>query len=142
MRATLFLMIAAPAAALAQEAAPPEPAKQRSATCWAASLKAKPKADGSEDWHFVRGLKLHDQDGRVAVPSSAGSRPVVLRMRNVYWQEGPNRPSLVLYVHTPDNLDRAVSYSWADPRATRVGINLRWMQASCTIDQAQEETKP
>ena len=27
---------------------------------------------------------------------------------------------------------RAVSYGWADPGAKRLGINLRWMQASCS----------
>jgi hypothetical protein len=58
-------------------------------------------------------------------------------MRNVVWAQGPNRPSVVLYVHTPDDPDRAAAYSWADPDAKRIGINLRWMQASCTIDESK-----
>lgn len=111
--------------------------RARTATCWGSSLKATRKADGGEDWTFESGLKLHDQGGRVAFGGAAGSRPVVLRMRNVVWPSGRNRPSLVLYVHTPDDPDRAVSYSWADPDARRIGINLRWMQASCTIDGAE-----
>ena len=53
-------------------------------------------------------------------------------MRNVRWPYGNNRPSLVLYAYRPDK-DRAVSYAWADPSAQRIGINLRWMQASCTL---------
>jgi len=57
---------------------------------------------------------------------------VGIKMRNVRWPYGNNRPSLVLYAYRPDE-DRAVSYAWADPSAQRIGINLRWMQASCTL---------
>jgi hypothetical protein len=113
--------------------------RARPVSCWGSSLKATRKADGSEDWTFDAKLKLHDQGGRVTFGGTDGSRPVVLRMRNVVWPSGPNRPSLVLYVHTPEEPDRAVSYSWADPDAKRIGINLRWMQASCTIDSPAGE---
>ena len=113
--------------------------RARAATCWSALLKKDRKPNGDEDWHFARGLKLHDGGGRVAV-SAEGAPAAILRMRNVAWPSGPNRPSLVLYVHTPDDPERAVSYAWADPQAKRVGINLRWMQASCTIDNPGEET--
>jgi hypothetical protein len=34
-----------------------------------------------------------------------------------------------------------VSYAWADEGAARVGINLRWMQASCTIDGAENPSQ-
>lgn len=114
--------------------------RARTATCWSALLRDKPKPDGSEDWFFARGLKLHDGGGRVRV-QDADAKPAVLRMRNVAWPSGPNRPSLVLYIHTPAQPDRAVSYAWADPGAKRVGLNLRWMQASCTIDELEGETK-
>ncbi|MCU0882657.1 MAG: hypothetical protein MUF14_08335, partial [Hyphomonadaceae bacterium] len=49
----------------------------------------------------------------------------------VEWPFGTNRPSLTLYVLDQDS-DRAVSYAWGDYDADRLGINLRWMQASCT----------
>jgi hypothetical protein len=121
--------------------------RARPATCWASMLKRTRKPDGAEDWTFHPGLKLHDQGGRVR--AGGGDAPqAVLRMRNVVWPSGPNRPSLVLYVHTPDSPERAVSYAWADPGAARIGINLRWMQASCTIDgreppsPALKEPKP
>lgn len=106
-------------------------------TCWASIRKAALKPDGSEDWSFERGIKLHDAGGRALV-SSGEPQPqaMVLRMRNVVWSEGPNRPSLVLYIHKPDEPARAISYAWADPDAKRVGINLRWVQASCTRDPA------
>lgn len=96
-------------------------------TCWAAI----PKAAGG--WWGARDLKLHDQGGmaRLATDEPMPQR-FDLRMRNVVWAKGPNRPSLVLYVHEPGN-PHAVAYAWADPGATRVGLNLRTVQASCTL---------
>lgn len=112
--------------------------RARPVSCWVAIPREARKPDGSIDWYFVRDLRLHDQGGRVnAGGGSSGARPLVLRMRNVVWAQGPNRPSVVLYVHTPDEPDRAAAYSWADPDAKRIGINLRWMQASCTIDESK-----
>lgn len=114
--------------------------RARTATCWGAAPKAVKKPDGSEDWAGARDLKLHDQGGRVSFGGgTTGAPEVILRMRNVIWPSGPSRPSLVLYVHRPDAPDKAVSYSWADPSAKMIGINLRWMQASCTIDTVPEE---
>lgn len=113
--------------------------RARSATCWVAVRKDKPKSDGSTDWHFVRDVKLHDQGGRARAGAGAsGAQEVIIRMRNVIWPPPTtNKPSIVLYIHKADEPDRAESYSWADPGAARIGINLRWMQASCGIDGAE-----
>lgn len=118
--------------------------RARPATCWTAIPKKQPKADGSPDWFFVRDVKLHDQGGRALVGGGgSGADPLVIRMRNVVWppsadgKPATNKPSIVLYVHKPDQPDRAESYVWADPGAARIGINLRWMQASCGIDGAE-----
>jgi hypothetical protein len=120
--------------------------RARPATCWTAIPKKKPKPDGSPDWFFVRDVKLHDQGGRALVGGGdTGADPLVIRMRNVIWppsadgKPATNKPSIVLYVHKPDQPDRAESYVWADPGAARIGINLRWMQASCGIDGAEPE---
>lgn len=103
--------------------------------CWVSVKREGEKPGGGEDWSFHRDLMLHDQGGRIAVAAEGARAPgVVIRMRNVVWPApSPNRPSLVLYVHQPDEPDRAVAYSWADPGARLVGLNLRWMQASCTL---------
>ena len=113
--------------------------RARPVECWAAARKTQPKADGSPDWLFVQKLDLHDQGGRVMVGGGdSGAEPLILRMRAVHWPKpSTNRPSMVLYVHKADNPDSAVSYSWADIDASRVGLNLRWMQASCTIKGAE-----
>ena len=101
--------------------------KARRFECWMTAMQR----DG--EWTFRRGLEIYDQGGMVwleteeEVPQQVG-----IKMRNVRWPYGNNRPSLVLYAYRPDE-DRAVSYAWADPSAQRIGINLRWMQASCTL---------
>ncbi|RJF90582.1 hypothetical protein D3876_10170 [Sphingomonas cavernae] len=114
--------------------------RARGATCWAALRKDKPKPDGGEDWHFERNLKLHDQGGRRALGGAdTGVPAIVLRMRNVVWPAGnTNRPSLVLYIHSIEQPDRALAYAWADPGAARIGLNLRWVQASCTIEGRED----
>jgi hypothetical protein len=110
--------------------------RSRPATCWGSILREGKKPDGSPDWYFISGLKLHDQGGRVAFGGGdTGAQQVTLRMRNVVWPKGNNsRPSLVLYVHKPEKPDSAESYVWGDPGAVRLGINLRWVQASCSMD--------
>jgi hypothetical protein len=117
--------------------------RARPASCWVAIRKDKSRADGKEDWLFLRDVKLNDQGGRArAGGGDSGAQEVVIRMRNVVWpQPTTNKPSLVLYVHKPDQPDRAESYVWADPGAARIGINLRWMQASCTIDGAEKASE-
>jgi hypothetical protein len=101
-------------------------------TCWVSLRRATAKADGSADWSFHPGPKLHDQGGR-ALASDPDATPVVIRLRDVVWPEpSTNKPSLVLNVHKPDEPDKAVSYVWVDPKANLIGINLRWMQGSCS----------
>lgn len=101
-------------------------------TCWVSLRRQTAKPDGSANWAFQPGLKLHNQGGRALV-SDADATPVVIRLRDVIWPKpSTNKPSLVLYVHKPDEPDKAVSYAWADPKANLIGINLRWMQGSCS----------
>ena len=101
--------------------------KARRFECW---MTAKQR-DG--EWTFRRGLEIYDQGGMAWLKTEEEApQQVGIKMRNVRWPYGNNRPSLVLYAYRP-NEDRAVSYAWADPSAQRIGINLRWMQASCTL---------
>ena len=101
--------------------------KARQFECWMTATQR----DG--DSTFRRGLTVHDQGGMIWMETEEDApQQVGIKLRNVRWPYGRNRPSLVLYAHKPDQ-DKAVSYAWADPGAQRIGINLRWMQASCTL---------
>ena len=107
-------------------------------TCWMAIPRFAKKPDGSDDTLFAAKLRLHDQGGRVTIGGGdSGAPQAIFRVRNVVWPApSTNRPSLVLYVIKPDAPDKAVSYSWGDPEARLIGINLRWVQGSCTRDPA------
>ncbi len=105
--------------------------------CWVAILNGARHGDSGEgaapsDWDFRRGVFIHDQGGRAQITTDEDqARTVELRLRDVRWPGDSRRPSLTLYVHEAGS-DRAVSYAWTEGGAERVGINLRWMQASCT----------
>ena len=103
--------------------------KAREFTCWMSVTHRDGKAT------FRPGLKILDQGGRVwlesdeAEPQTAG-----IRMRRVRWPTGTNADSLVLYAHRPGE-ESAVSYTWGHVDAERIAMNLRWMQASCTLSK-------
>lgn len=103
--------------------------------CWVSVLRGAKHGDtglGQNDWDFRRGIKLHDQGGEaIIMTDDTPSRKVRLVLRDVEWPYGRNRPSLVLYVMEGDS-ERATSYAWGTAGAERIGINLRWIQASCT----------
>lgn len=110
--------------------------------CWTAILRGAEHGDSGEgmnDWDFRRGVKLHDQGGVAELLTDEDPpRRIRLKLRDVDWPYGTNRPSLTMYVHEGDS-DRAVSYTWTEAGADRIGINLRWIQASCTHTPASTE---
>ena len=80
----------------------------------------------------MQGIRLHDQGGEAQIETGeTPPRRISLKLRDVDWPFGERRPSLTLYVHEAGD-PRAVSYAWAEGGADRIGINLRWIQASCT----------
>ena len=109
--------------------------KIRPFECWTSVLRGAKHGDsgeGSNDWDFNMKQWLHDQGGELVLNTDEEpSREVRLKLRRVEWPTGTNRASLVLYVHEGDN-DRATSYAWTEYDSERIGLNLRWIQASCT----------
>lgn len=109
--------------------------KIRSFECWTAVLRGAKHGDSgadSNDWQFQRGGWIHDQGGLLSLTTDEQpARKIGLRLRRVEWPTGTNRPSLTLYVLEGENT-RAVSYAWTEYDAERIGVNLRWLQASCT----------
>ena len=106
--------------------------KAREFDCWISVKKRS-----GDDWSFDAGLKVHDQGGWAWVETDE-RRPqrVGVKMRNVVWPSGRNRDSLVLYAYR-DGESSAASYAWTAPDGERIAVNLRWMQASCTLSEDQ-----
>lgn len=109
--------------------------KVRPFECWVAVLRGAAHGDsgaGSSDWQFLRDVWLHDQGGSAIVTTDeTPPRQIELRLRDVEWPARDRRGSLTLYVHEAGD-DRALSYAWGEAGAERLGLNLRWLQASCT----------
>lgn len=105
--------------------------------CWVAVLRGAEHGDSGEGiassaWDFRRDVFIHDQGGRAQIVTDEETpRTIELRLRDVEWPDASRRPSLTLYVHEGGS-DRATSYSWTEGGADRIGLNLRWLQASCT----------
>jgi len=103
-------------------------------SCWLAVKRDGVADDAEGAWSFDRNIPVHDGGELVWTKSDKREARVGLKIRNVVWPSGPNKDSLVLYVHDEAAADpeRAASYAWGDPDAGKLGINLRWMQASCS----------
>jgi hypothetical protein len=83
----------------------------------------------------VSDLIVHDQGG-VATARLTGATPnaVTIRLRNVDWPIGQNRPSLTLYLMTGTDPD-AKAYAWSEPDAKRIALDVGGTQVSCTRDE-------
>ncbi len=102
--------------------------RARMFNCWVSPRKN----DG--EYGFYNNVRIHDQGGRVWLESDEHDK-VGLKIRNVVWPMGRNRHSLVLYAYKGDDPDKAVSYVWSSPDSERLALNLRWIQASCTLGE-------
>ncbi len=91
--------------------------------CWASFAQG----NGNQ---LLSDLELHDQGGE-AVAKFSGVAPLRLRLRNIEWPIGTNRPSLTLYL-LQGNEEFAQIYAWSDPDAKRIAVSYANFQASCT----------
>lgn len=95
---------------------------------WAALNGAGPTAAAdSNDWHTDRKVGLGNEGGRYALAYRDG-RPsgYSLVLERLTYRDG-NVPVLKLSV-VDDANGRTLAYAWANPEATRIGINLGWVQ--------------
>jgi hypothetical protein len=100
--------------------------RARPFTCWAALRR-----DGAvEQYDGMRDVEVHDQGKWIAFRDEQGNRTkYAFELSQLRY--GQKVPVLKLAVYE-EGRDQAVAYSWADPKATRIGINLRWFQVGCT----------
>lgn len=97
-------------------------------TGWAAINGAGPKAAAeSRDWHMDRNVRLGSEGGRFALRWRDGSPAgYSLGLERVTYRDG-NVPVLKLSI-VDDGSGNTLAYAWANPEATRIGINLGWVQ--------------
>lgn len=95
---------------------------------WAAINGGGPKAAAdSNDWHMDRAVRIDNEGGRYALHWRDGSASgYSLALERVTYRDG-NMPVLKLSI-IDDASGQALAYAWANPEATRIGINLGWVQ--------------
>ncbi len=97
---------------------------------WTAILKDGSTAMSEQDfpadaYDGQRNLQIHDQGGRVKINEKYSAELAQLTYKN---------GTKALKLGIIDNAGgKTISYTWANPDATRVGINLRWVQAGFTL---------
>lgn len=128
--------------------------------CWAAFKTQKVQDNGEPHWDFFSKLIIHNQ-GDVAKFSTTDKEPnyYFIRLKETVFPAGKRPDVIEMFIHentenkentekskqvnskditqtTPllvakETNTQALAYTWANADATRLGINLRWMQASC-----------
>ncbi|HEV7491923.1 MAG TPA: hypothetical protein VGO25_14050 [Rhodanobacteraceae bacterium] len=107
---------------------------------WAAVNGGGPKAEATNrDWHMDRGVRIGSEGGRFALKWRDGSPTgYSLSLERLTYREG-NVPVLKLSV-IEDADGHALVYAWANPEATRIGINLGWVQVGLDLDSGATAT--
>jgi hypothetical protein len=105
---------------------------------WAAINGGGQKADAaSRDWHMDRALRIGSEGGRYALKwRDGGASGYSLVLERLTYREG-NVPVLKLSVVT-DADGATLAYAWANPEATRIGINLGWVQVGLDLETASQ----
>jgi CpeT/CpcT family (DUF1001) len=107
------------------------PTRLRRATpfvCWAGARAGAETVTQTD-------LILHDQGGYATARLSGATPNVVsVRLRNVDWPIGQNRPSLTLYLMTGSSPD-AKAFAWSEPDSKRIALDMGGTQVSCTRDE-------
>jgi hypothetical protein len=108
-------------------------------TGWAAINGGGPKADAaSRDWHMDRALRIGTEGGRYALKWRDGNASgYSLVLERLTYREG-NVPVLKLSV-VGDADGATLAYAWANPEATRIGINLGWVQVGLEREAEAEK---
>ena len=107
--------------------------------CWAAFKTDRTKENGEPEWDFFPNIRLHNQ-GDIASFTTTHESPqhYFIRLKETVFPSG-NRPDVLeIFVHedteqAKKNYKQALSYTWTNADAGRLGLNLRWMQTSCSL---------
>ncbi len=97
-------------------------------TGWAAIRK-----ENSEEYGPAFRYEIHDQGQIMPVPQPDGAASKFsVQLAQLVFQGASKTPILKLGV-IENATGKTVSYTWANPEAERIGINLRWMQTGLTL---------
>ncbi len=89
-----------------------------------AGQNAKPE---STDWHMNKDLRISNEGGKTPLTWRDGQKSgYSLELERATYRDG--NVAVVKLSVIEDASGRAIAYAWANPEATRIGINLGWIQ--------------
>lgn len=101
---------------------------------WAAMRRSKidPAAE-KDDWLSVKDLRIHNEGQRISFIADDGTTTgYALELAQLTYQ---NTKQPILKLGLIDEASgETITYAWADVGSTRLGMNLRWIQAGLTAE--------
>jgi hypothetical protein len=85
----------------------------------------------NNEYLAMRGITLHDQGGKVRCVDSKGEKTKYwVELSQVLYGKGQSVMKLAIY---EDGKEEAIAYTWTNPEARQIGINLRNLQSGMTL---------
>lgn len=107
--------------------------KVRYFTGWGGVKIAGPGAtEDDDDWHFIQQFVIHNEGQIVPIVGKDGQSSGYSIQLAFLTYQNTSRPVLKLGL-IDDKTGKTISYSWANPDAEMIGINLRWAQVGLTL---------
>jgi hypothetical protein len=94
--------------------------------CWSVLKKGETREEG---WEVSKNNRIHDQGGKFTIEFEDKGFDITLSQL-VYGSEG--KKIMKLGFHKKD-VSPTFSYTWANPEASNIGLNLGHLQAGCTL---------
>ncbi|MDJ0928910.1 MAG: chromophore lyase CpcT/CpeT [Gammaproteobacteria bacterium] len=105
---------------------------------WGGVKQAGPGAAQDDDnWHFMRDIMIHDEGQIIPIPTESGELSGYSIQLARLTQQSTRTQVLKLGL-IEDRTGYTVAYSWANPDAKRIGINLRWAQIGLHLKPEDE----
>lgn len=102
--------------------------------CWTVLRK-----EGTEDQYDVaRGIRVHDQGHTVPV-KGPGEAPSRFSFDLARLRSAESRIAVLRLAVLEQGKAQSLAYAWAEREAGRLGINLRWLQVGCRL---QDDARP
>ena len=91
------------------------------------------RKENSEDYGPAFRYEIHDQGQILSLPQPDGTASKYsVQLAQLVFQGASKTPILKLGI-IENATGKTVSYTWANPEAERIGINLRWLQTGLTL---------
>jgi hypothetical protein len=98
---------------------------------WMAVRINEPKNGEPEQYVSIRNVTLHDQGARFQCVGERGEKTKYWgELSQVVYQTG--LPVMKFAIYEEGN-SKAIAYTWTNPDAKQIGINMRSVQGSCTL---------